>query len=55
MGEDLGGLLLGQAVVHRPVQMERDLGDLPKRDQRGNRDQAAIARHKVRAYPGRAP
>ena len=51
MGYDLGGLLLGQAVVHRAVEVEGNLRHLAGRDQSGDCDEAAIARREVRAQP----
>src|SRR4051794_40421537 len=43
MGDHLGDLALGQAVVHRLVDMEDDLSRQVGGDQRGHRHQAAVA------------
>lgn len=51
MGDGFGGLLFGEPVIHRAIEMVGDLLDLAAGDQRSNRDQAAIARRKVRAQP----
>src|SRR2546423_1144587 len=48
MADDLSGLLLGQPVVHRSVQMIRDL---LARDQNGDRDDAPVARRQAWALP----
>src|SRR4051794_6702121 len=47
--DHLGGLLLGEAVIHRSVEMVGHLPDLPRRDQRTHRDQTAVSRREVRA------
>jgi hypothetical protein len=51
MGDDLSGLRAREAVIHGPVEMVRDLGDLARGDQRTDRDQAAISRRKAWAKP----
>ena len=45
------GLRLRKAVIHRPVEMVGNLRDLTGRDERADRDQAPIARRKVRTQP----
>src|SRR4051812_24717788 len=51
MTDDLAGFLFCQPVIHGPVQMVGDLRDLPGRDQRAYRDEAAIARCEPRPQP----
>jgi hypothetical protein len=47
----LSSLLLAQAVIHCPVEVVRNLGDLAGGDQRAHRDQAPISRRKIRTQP----
>ena len=47
----LGGLRLGQAVIHRPVEVRHKLRRLPVGDQRADRDETAVSWYKVRAQP----
>jgi hypothetical protein len=51
MGDRLRGLRLCQAVIHRPIEMIGNLGDLTGSDERADRDQTAIAGSKVRPKP----
>src|SRR6516165_12746343 len=51
MTEHLAGLLPRQSVVHRPVQMVRDLGDLSGRDESAHGDEAPVASRKARSQP----
>src|SRR3954468_24610898 len=51
MRDHLGCFVLSEPVVHRSIQVKRDLSDLPRRDKRGHRDEAAIARCEFRAQP----
>lgn len=51
MGDDLRRLLLGHATVHRTVERVGDLLDLPRGDQRGDSDEAAVAGRQIRAPP----
>src|SRR5438309_2091323 len=49
MRDGFGGLRLRQAIIHRPAEVIGNLCDLAGRDERADRDQAAIARRKIRA------
>jgi len=49
--DDLPSLLLRQSVIHRPVEVVRDLRNLAGSNQRANRDQAPIPGRKVRTQP----
>ncbi len=51
MSDDLSGLLLGQPVIHRPVQMVSDLRDLARRNQGADGDQAAVPWREFRPQP----
>src|SRR3954451_8494964 len=51
MSDDLSGLCVREAVIHGPVEMVRDLGDLARGNQRTDRDQAAISGRKARTKP----
>src|SRR5437879_3825602 len=51
MRDRLGDLGLGQAIVHPDIQMTGELRDLARGNQRADRDEAAVARHKVGAQP----
>jgi hypothetical protein len=51
LGQRFGRLLLGQAVVHRAVEVVGDLGHLAGRDQRADGDQAAVARRQAGTQP----
>ena len=51
MSEDFRGLLFFQAVVHGPVQMVGDLGDLPGGDQRAHSNKTSISRRESRTKP----
>src|SRR3954462_15792672 len=51
MGDDLSGLGAREALIHGPVEMVRDLGNLARGDQRTYGDQAAITGYKARAKP----
>ena len=51
MRDDLGHLLRLDAIVERQVQVERHLDRLVARDQRGERDDAAIAGREAGALP----
>src|SRR2546422_9246726 len=46
--EDLGRLRFRQAVIHRPVEVICDLGDLARSYERTDRNQAAVARRQGR-------
>ena len=47
----LGGQRLRQAVIHRPVEMIGNLGDLTGRDERADRGETAIAASEVGTQP----
>src|SRR5213592_2966196 len=49
--KDLRGLRLRETVIHRPVEVIRDLGDLARRYQGADSDQAPIPGRKVRTQP----
>src|SRR2546427_10560807 len=49
--EDLRGLRLRQAVIHRPVEVVGNLRNLTRSYQRADSDQAAIPRRKVWTQP----
>src|SRR5437867_5662197 len=49
--KDLRGLRLRETVIHRPVEVIRDLGDLARRYQGADSDQAPIPGGKVRTQP----
>lgn len=51
MRNDFCGLRLTQAVIHRPVEVVRNLRDLTGSNQCADRDQAPVARRKVRTEP----
>jgi len=51
MSDRLRNLGLLQAVFHPDIQVTGQLSDLPRRDQRTDRDEAAIARRKSGAEP----
>src|ERR1700716_4184329 len=51
MADDLAGFLLGQPVIHRPVQMVGDLSDLARRDEGADGDEPPIARREPRSQP----
>src|SRR3954467_12924748 len=51
MSYDLSSLSAREAVIHGPVEMVRDLGDLARGNQRTDRDQATVTRRKARAKP----
>src|SRR5882757_9883436 len=51
MADDLAGLLLGQPVIHRPVQMVGDLRDLACRDERADGHETPVARREPRSQP----
>ena len=51
MSDDLAGFLLGQPVIHRPVQMVGNLRNLTGRDEGADRDEAAVARCEPRPQP----
>jgi hypothetical protein len=42
MRDDLPGLLLRQPVIHRPIEVVRDLCDLPGSNQRTDSDRAPV-------------
>ena len=51
MSDRLRDLGLCQAIVHPDIQVTGQLSDLPGRNQRADRDEAAIARRKAGAEP----
>jgi hypothetical protein len=51
MRDDLGNLARLNAVIERQVQVEGHLDRLVARDQRGERNDAAVSGHKARAFP----
>jgi hypothetical protein len=51
MRDGFRSLRLRQAVIHRPVDVIGHLRDLSGRNQRADRDQAALARREVRSEP----
>ena len=51
MRDNLRGLRLCQAVVHRPIEVVRNLRDLAVSNQRADSDQTPISGRKVRTQP----
>ena len=51
MCDDLRGLRLRQAVVHRPVEVAGQLRHLAGSDQGADGDQTPVARREVRTQP----
>ena len=51
MGDDLGDLARLDAVVEREVRWSRHLDRLVARDERRERDDAAVPRREARAFP----
>ena len=51
MGQNLRRLCLGQAVIHGPVEVERDLLDLTCGDESAHSDEAPVPRLERRAEP----
>ena len=51
MADDFSRLLLGQPVIHRPVQMVGDLRDLAGRDEGANGNEAPVAWCQSRPQP----
>ena len=51
MGDHLRGFGSGQAVIHRTIEMKRQLWRLPLRDKRGDGDQASVPGGKARVAP----
>src|SRR3954453_24002314 len=47
----LGGFDLREAVIHRTIQMERNLGDLTRCDQRAHRHHAAVTWREIWSSP----
>src|SRR5215468_1602538 len=51
MTEHLADLLPPQSVIHGPVQVIRDLGDLSGRDESAHGHEAPVARRQARSQP----
>ena len=51
MRDHLPGLRLGEAVIHCPVEVVRDLRNLPGSDQGCDSDEAPIARREAGTQP----